>query len=136
LSEYFEHNRRDYYDGLLAVSERGEWENWLMYFMQAIVTQSRNAIAQSLQIIELLKACKDKVQALHMSALSIKLVEQLFINPYITITHAAARLNTTYPTAKSMIEKLLKAGVVTEITGKQRDKVYCAKGLLDLLGKE
>jgi Fic family protein len=71
-----------------------------------------------------------------MSTLSLKLIEQLFINPYITITETTHRLKTTYPTAKSMIDKFVKAGIVVEITSKRRDKVYCAKELLSLLGKE
>jgi len=73
---------------------------------------------------------------LHMPMLSLKLIEQLFMNPYITITEVAERLNTTYPTAKSMIEKFLKAGIVVEITSRQRNKIYCAQALLNLLGKE
>ena len=136
LSEYFEHNRRDYYDGLLAVSERGEWGNWIMFFLGAVVSQSKNAIDTSRKIIHLLETYQLKIHELHMPMLSLKLIEQLFMNPYITITEVAERLNTTYPTAKSMIEKFLKAGIVVEITSRQRNKIYCAQALLNLLGKE
>lgn len=135
LSEYFEHNRSDYYDGLLAVSERGEWEHWVAFFLGAIIAQSKNAIDTSQKIIKLFEAYQAKVRSLRMPALTLQLIEQIFINPYITVTEAAHRLNTTFPTANSMIGKLQQAGIVVEITSKQRGRVYCAKELLAVLGK-
>lgn len=46
LSAFFEANRLDYYDRLLAVSQRGEWKNWLLFFLRGVSSQSLDAITR------------------------------------------------------------------------------------------
>src|SRR5205814_6708566 len=56
LSAFFEATRRDYYDGLSAVSERGDWPGWLNYFLRGVARQSEDALSRAHRITERLAA--------------------------------------------------------------------------------
>lgn len=136
LSAFFEKYRSEYYNRLLTVSQRGEWEEWLKLFLRAVIIESQDAIENSKAILNLLESYKKDVQQRHSSFYVFKLLDELFKNPFISIPRAAEKLKTSFHTAKAAIEKLKEAKILIEITDKLRGKVYCAKELLDLLGGE
>lgn len=133
LSAFFDKHRDEYYERLLAVSQKGEWEEWISFFLRAIVVQSKDATENSRSILKLLEDYRERIQKKRTSIYVAKLLDELFKNPYVSIPRAAAKLNTSFHTAKAAIEKLMKADILVEITDKQRGKVYCAKELLSLL---
>ena len=133
LSAFFEKYRREYYDRLIAVSQRGEWEEWINFFLRAIAVQSKDAALNSKAILNLLENYRDRIQEKRTSIYVTMLLDELFKNPYVTIPRAAVKLKTSFHTAKAAIEKLKKVNILVEITDKQRGKVYCAKELLSLL---
>ncbi len=133
LSAFFEKHRREYYDRLISVSQKGEWEEWINFFLRAIAVQSKDAALNSKAILNLLANYRDRIQEKRTSIYVAKLLDELFKNPYISIPRAATKLNTSFHTAKAAIEKLKKANILVEITDKQRGKIYCAKELLSLL---
>jgi len=135
LSAFFEKNRREYYDRLISVSQRGEWEEWVNFFLQAIIVQSKDAAENSKAILGLLENYRGRVQEKRTSIYVTKLLDELFKNPYVSIPRAAIKLKTSFHTAKAAIEKLKKVNILVEITDKRRGKVYCAKELLNLLEK-
>lgn len=135
LSAFFEKNRREYYDRLISVGQRGEWEEWVSFFLRAIIVQSKDAAENSKAILGLLENYRGRVQENRTSIYVPKLLDELFKNPYVSIPRAAVKLKTSFHTAKAAIEKLKKVNILVEITDKQRGKVYCAKELLSLLEK-
>lgn len=135
LSAFFEKYRREYYDRLISVSQRGEWEEWISFFLRAIIVQSKDAAENSKAILGLLESYREHIQEKRTSIYVTKLLDELFKNPYVTIPRAAVKLKTSFHTANAAIEKLKKTNILVEITDKQRGKVYCAKELLNLLEK-
>lgn len=135
LSAFFEKYRREYYDRLISVSQRGEWEEWISFFLRAIIVQSKDAAENSKAILGLLESYRERIQEKRTSIYVTKLLDELFKNPYVTIPRAAVKLKTSFHTANAAIEKLKKTNILVEITDKQRGKVYCAKELLNLLEK-
>ncbi len=133
LSAFFEKYRREYYDQLIAVSQRGEWEEWINFFLRAIIVQSKDAAENSKAILGLLENYRERLQEKRTSIYVTRLLDELFKNPYISTPRAAVKLKTSFHTAKAAIEKLKKVNILVEITDKQRGKVYCAKELLNLL---
>lgn len=133
LSAFFEKYRNEYYDKLLAVSREGEWEEWIKFFLRGVVAQSQDAIENSQDILNLLEVYKGRIHQKRPSGYALKLLEEVFKNPYMSIPRAAQRLNTSYHTAKAAVKKLIEAKILFEITDKLRGKVYCAQELLDLL---
>ena len=135
LSAFFDKYRDEYYERLLSVSQKGEWEEWIGFFLRAIIVQSKDAAENSKAILGLLENYRGRIQEKRTSIYVTKLLDELFKNPYISIPRAATKVNTSFHTAKAAIEKLKKVNILVEITDKQRGKVYCAKELLNLLEK-
>lgn len=133
LSAFFEKYRSEYYDRLLAVSQTGEWEGWIKFFLRGVAVQSKDAIENSKSILALLDKYRRVVQKPRTSIYVLKLLEEMFLNPFVTVPYAAKRLKTTYPTAKAAVEKLKEAKILFEVTDKRWGKIFCAKELLDLL---
>ena len=133
LSSFFEKYQREYYAMLLGVSQMGKWEEWIKFFLRAVVVESKDAIKNSGRILSLLDVYRSRIQKKRPSNYAFKLLEEIFKNPYITIPHAAEKLKTSFHSAKAAVERLKEAKILAETTDKLRGKIYCAKELLDLL---
>src|SRR2546429_7542654 len=83
LSAFFEATRADYYGALQGVHERGEWEDWLVYFLNGVARQSEDALSRAERINALLARWKDELAGASQAAL--KLVDLLAQNPYCTV---------------------------------------------------
>lgn len=133
VSAFFEKYRAEYYERLLAVSQSGDWQAWLKFFLRAVVVQSGEAIKNSRSVLHLMESYKKKIHDKRPSGYALALLDELFKNPYTSIPNAALKLKTSFHTAKAVLQKLMDTRIVMEITDKRRGKIYCAKELLDLL---
>ena len=132
LSAFFEAARRDYYDGLRGVSERGEWNEWLEYFLQGVARMSEDALSRASRINKKLADWQRKVAG-DSSNTPSRVVELLAANPFITVKGAAKKLGIAFTTAQRAIERLERAEIVKQKGDAKRDRVYCAQALLDIL---
>jgi Fic family protein len=132
LSAFFEATRQDYYERLRGVSERGEWLPWLEYFLNGVARQSEDALSRAGRINELLTTWKMLVAGLS-SKIPTNLVALLAENPFWTVKRVATTLGVAYTTAQRAIEKLESLSILTQTTDAKRDRVYCAKPILDIL---
>lgn len=132
LSAFFEAARRDYYDGLRGVSERNEWNEWLEYFLQGVARMSEDALSRAARINSRLIEWQKKVAGDSTNA-PLRVVELLAANPFITVKGAAEKLGVAFTTAQRAIERLERLGIVKQSGDAKRDRVYCAKALLDIL---
>lgn len=132
LSAYFEEKRSRYYELLLAVSERGAWQEWILFFLSGVAEQARDAIQRS-------QALQDLQQRWHTllvdqrSANTIRLADLLLTRPVLTIPDAQQMLDVTYHTARANIDKLVAAGVLTKMTEAKYGKLYAATEIIDVL---
>ena len=132
LSAFFEATRREYYDRLLAVSMRSEWDEWIEYFLNGVARQAEDALDRAVRINALLEKWRLAVAAEKSRTLP-KVLERLAANPYLTITDAAEKLGVAYTTAQRAVEQLEKLGVVGIVSGDKRDRVYCATPIMEIL---
>lgn len=132
LSAFFEAARRDYYDGLRSVSERGAWNDWLEYFLQGVARMSEDALSRAARINSKLIEWQKKVTGDSTNA-PLRVVELLAANPFITAKGAAEKLGVAFTTAQRAIERLERLGIVKQSGDAKRDRVYCAKALLEIL---
>lgn len=135
LSAYFERNRQDYYERLLRVSTHGQWPEWILFFLQGIIEQSKDAFERARQLMDLQQQYHRIVHTIKKSALQIMLIDLLIERPVINTVFVSRRLNVTYSTAKNNIAKLVQAGILREITGAKRNKVYIAEKVLEVINK-
>jgi len=135
LSAYFERCRQEYYDHLLAVSQQGTWEAWLRFFLRGVSEQARDALAR----MERLQAIRIRYQSIvdiarnpeRMSAV----VDYLFTRPILSIRQASDGLGIPFKTGRDYIEKLKQAGLLREITGYTRNRIFQADEILKEMQK-
>lgn len=132
LSAFFEATRRDYYDRLQGVVERSEWVEWLHYFLNGVARQSEDALGRAERINGLLENWR-KAVADKQSKLPGRLIELLAANPYLTLKKASRQLKVAFTTVQRAVERLEKLGIVMEVSGAERNRVYCAKKILQIL---
>ncbi|MDA8120957.1 MAG: Fic family protein [Deltaproteobacteria bacterium] len=132
LSAFFEATRREYYDGLRGVSERGEWERWLGYFLNGVARQSEDALGRAERINRRLSAWRLGIAGISSRTPAL-LLERLSANPFQTVNKAALEMGMAFTTVQRAMEKLESLSIVTEVSGGKRDRVYCARALMDIL---
>ncbi|MBI4610218.1 MAG: Fic family protein [Candidatus Rokubacteria bacterium] len=132
LSAFFEATRRDYYERLRDVTGRGEWVEWLHYFLNGVARQSEDALSRAERINGRLAEWRIAVSGTP-SKVPLAFLDQLAANPFLTVKGAAKRLGVAFTTAQRAVARLQDLRIVTEISQAKRDRVYCAKALLDIL---
>ncbi len=135
LSAFFERHQEDYYKLLLGVSQRGEWLPWVRFFLEAVEVQSRDAIRRSDAVLSLWNNYRNTLQEARASALLLSLVDKLFSFPAINTKIAARVLNVTPRSAQLNIDKLVNAGILEEVTGQRRNRVYAAREIISTIDK-
>lgn len=133
LSAYFESNRRDYYDLLLAVSQRAAWEDWLLYFLEGVKQQSLDAVNRIDRLQALRVQYQAQIQARRAPARLLRVVDLLFAQLVITTRQVETALETNFLGAQRLIDQLVQAGMLREITGGRRNRVYRADEILAIL---
>lgn len=130
VSGYFERRRQAYYDHLLAVSTRGDWEAWIRFFLEAIAVQSADAG----QRVEALAALRDeyhrRVASPRMASLTRTLIDRLFDSPVLTVQDVCRLLRVTDTAARRHVEALLSTGVLEELEGSKRPRGYICREIL------
>ena len=134
LSDFFERYRSEYYSLLLGVSQDGDWDAWLKYFVRGVAEQSKVAEENGHRILELQRKYREQLQRESVPGTVFQLLDMLFMNPFVSLPGMSDYLNITWPTAKASVERLLKLGIVKEVSGRKRNRIYCAQELLNILG--
>ena len=114
LSPFFDEHRDDYIDALFQVSAAGDWTGWIELCLRATLVQSRDALRRLDALIELRDGWQVLVTQLG-SARLVRLVNDLFDIPVLTIPYVAKLCGVSYPTAKSDVEKLVAAGILEPV---------------------
>lgn len=130
LSAYFEQHRQRYYDLLLAVSQRAAWNDWLIFFAQGVACEAMDAVDRIRRLVILRDRYIQAVQQARASSLVVKLVEYLFAQPVVTVAAVAEELEVTPVTAQQHINHLVAANILTETTGRKRNRIYIAKEIV------
>jgi Fic family protein len=126
LSVYFERYRQEYYDHLLAVSQRGNWEAWLRFFLRGVSAQSRDSMLRMERLGSIRSRYQPLVEAEKNSERMAAVVDFLFSRPIFSAKQLAEGLEMPFKTSRQYIEKLVQAGILCEITGYARNQIYRA----------
>jgi Fic family protein len=132
LSAFFEATRREYYAGLREVSERSSWESWIQYVLNGIARQAEDALSRAERINQLLSRWRAALSGTG-TGVPLRMLDLLAANPYVTVKRAAERMKVAFTTAQRSVDRLQKAGVLSQISKAKRDRVYCARPILEIL---
>lgn len=131
LSAYFEAQRSEYYRHLLAVSQKGDWENWLLYFLNGVAEQAHEARMRVAALDKLRSTYQDRLRGERSRKRLLQALDFLFGQPIISVRLLQAGLGVgSYLTAQRVVEKLEQYGILREITGQDRNRVYQADEIL------
>ena len=134
LSAYFERTRQDYYSHLLNITERGHWEEWLVYFLSGVAAQSHETIEKMLRIDELLSVWKMELER-ERSRLPERALERFVANPFWTVGALAEQMEVAYASAQRAVNRLEGLGAVSLVGDARRNRVYCAQAVLDIFNE-
>jgi Fic family protein len=135
LSLYFKMHRDRYYELLQKVRKEGAWEEWLRFFLEGVKETSAQAVEAARSILELFEEDRLKIRDnLGRSANSaLRMHEFLQENPVVTTSRANEEMAISRPTITSALENLQDLGIVREMTGKERYRVYAYDEYLSIL---
>ncbi|NQW48816.1 MAG: Fic family protein [Planctomycetes bacterium] len=134
LSLAFKRRQQEYYAHLAAVRTAGDWEGWTTFFLECVAEAAEDAVDVAGRLFRIVS--NDRAALLDSGSATvnaIRLLEAMPEHPVVTLPRAVQLLGVAKPTASKCIEELLKAGILRETTGKQRDRVYVYEAYLTAL---
>jgi Fic family protein len=136
LSLYFKANRNRYYDLLQSVRLEGGWESWLEFFLEGVLETSELAVATAQQIQRLFEQDRLRIAQLgRVSGSVLRLHQYLQNRPLVTIQKAADDTGLTRPTVATALRLLANLGIVRELTGKERHRLFVYSDYLTILSE-
>jgi Fic family protein len=116
---------------LLAVSRRGEWENCLLFFLKGVSSQSLDVITRIEQLGQLRSAYQERLRTERAAERLLKTLDVLFERPIQNIRQLEAALDVPYRTAQRYVERLEEIGILREVTGQARNRLYRADEIIN-----
>jgi len=134
LSLYLKAHRRRYYELLQDVRETGDWESWLAFFLEGVQVTADQAAATAGTILGLFERDAARLRELGRGAASpIRVHQMLQSTPLVRIPQVSARLNISAPTAAKALQTLADLGIVEEVSGRKRGRIYTYDRYLAIL---
>jgi Fic family protein len=125
LSHYLKAHRSEYYDRLMAIRNDGNWEGWLKFFLRGVHEVSRSATETARRILLLRENHRQLVVArLGSTPHAPRLLDVLYQQPIVNVRTVERRLGCTYVTANKLVENFASLGILEEVTGGRRNRLY------------
>lgn len=137
LSDFFETHRSIYFDNLMAVRMKNDMDQWIKFFLVGIIHSAQNGITTFNTILQLQKQVDIKIQHLGSRAANAQRVTQyLYQRPVINADRVGKLLGISAPSSYKLIDDLEKLGILKEITGGQRKRLYLFKEYFDIFNNK
>ena len=133
-SLYFKEQREEYVDRLQAVRDNGAWEEWLAFFLDGIAQVATEATETATEIIRLRERDRGRISAAlgRRAGRGLALLDELFKRPVVRTKAVEQMLDVSQPTASALVRDLVEVGILGELTGKKRYRVFVYLDYLDL----
>lgn len=132
LSLYLKQNRAEYYDRLMAVRQHGDWEGWLAFFLRGIADTASEAVETAVAIDELRARCLRTIDEHGSRRYDHRLLDLLLRRPLVNTKVIGDELNAAKMTVTSLISRFVDIGLLDEVTGSRRDRIYRFSQYLEL----
>lgn len=136
LSLFFKNRRDEYYSHLQNVREKGEWEEWIKFFLEGVVLTSEQATETARRIITLFDSDRKKIETSDKSSTSVLVIHKYMqSHPVVGTTKLKDACDLTLPTVLRSLGILESMGIVKEITGRERHRIYIYKDYISILNE-
>lgn len=133
ISEYFEQHRQDYYEALRLVDQERDWISWIRFFLIAVHETAIQIQKKVMSMYELYSKVKEQILKMNSQYAQL-LLDLFFERPIISAKEITKKLDQpSRQTLYNLIDKFEEEGIVTEITGNKRNKVYAFGELLEII---
>lgn len=136
LSAYFKENQDEYYARLYAISNEGDWEGWLKYFLKGVGQVSREATDTARAIIAMREEHRQVIQKEVAGRNGQPLLDHLCQNPVVMVASIERYLGVSYVTANNLAHAFEGLGILEEVTQRPRSKIYLYRPYLDILNRD
>lgn len=135
ISEFFEHNKAEYIDRMRAVSSKGAWTDWILFFLSALEAQAKQNLDKAEQIRSLYEEMKERFSAILSSRWTINALDFMFTRPMFRNNLFTGRSGIPGPTAHKFTRSLLDAGLLRTVapSAGRRPALYAFEPLLSLV---
>ncbi|QQT86867.1 Fic family protein [Acinetobacter ursingii] len=133
LSDFFERHRSSYYDALMRVRQSNDLIHWIRFFLQGVTETATKGRDVFRQILILRNNVEQQILSLGKRAPNAKLLlNLLYRRPITTAQDIEQQLNLSTPTVNALLKDFLNLGILVEMTGQQRFRIYEFKQYFDL----
>lgn len=133
LSEYFKNNQARYFEHLTDARYNGDWEKWNEFYVEGVHLTAKRVSKTIDMTVKLSEEDRKTLAEKYRSTENLwNAFEQLFARPKFTVNQLAEEINVSYNAAAEIVSKFEEAGMVKEITGRQRGKVYSYEKYMDI----
>ena len=136
LSLYFKQHRPAYYDLLDRLRVKGDWETWLDFFLTGVRDTAEQAATAARRILAVFEGHRRRIETLGRPAASLlRVFEHMQRNPIISIPTAAEGIGISAPTVAKSLEHMQQLGMLREITGRQRHRLFAYDAYIAILSE-
>lgn len=136
LSLFFKSRRDEYYRRLDAVRTDGDWEGWLRFFFEGVAATSSQAVDTAQRLLQLFQRDRERLRAQgRIAGTALQLLDGFARNPLRTSRLLVAETGLSKPTIARGLDAMQRNGMIREVTGKQRYKVYAYQAYMDILNE-
>lgn len=137
LSLFLKKHRATYYERLQAVRQDGDWEGWIKFFLEAVVAVADEASRTTRDILVLIARDKERLLGLGKAAATALQVHSFVArHVYMTVPRASAVIDATEPSIYKAVDSMTEMGILSEVTGQKRNRVFAYDGYLKLLQRD
>lgn len=136
LSLYFKQHRAEYYRRLDLVRTTGDWEAWLDFFLEGVAETAGAAVGTAHQLLAMFQRDTERIQALgRASGTALRVHAVLRSRPVADVDHLARATGVAYTTAARAVDGLVELGILRELTGRRRGRVFAYGSYLEILSE-
>ncbi len=136
LSLYLKQHRSEYYRLLDAVRFNGDWEAWLSFFLDGVQQTANSAVDTAHRLLELFQADTQRIHEMgRQSANALLVLGLLRQRPVATLKFLTAHGKISFTTASRAVDALIEFGILSEITGRERNRVFAYEAYLSILNE-
>lgn len=133
ISPWFEQRRPEYQDRLLAVSTRGDWDGWVSMFAEGLAASADVTAGMARDLLTLQEEFEVRLREAGSGGIVRDIARDLIGRPFLDVSGTASRIDVTFAAVNRAVARLVELGILREITGRGKGRVFACDAVLRVL---